>query len=86
MSTVATTPEPKTLSGRLIRVLGRATSPVATPELVARCGYDRPNARSQVWVILRSLERAGLVRRQRATTPRRDARGHNVKLTLWSPT
>ena len=52
-----------TLAARLLAVLGESPLPADTPTLVELCGAGRPNARAQVWTMLRHLERRGLVRK-----------------------
>ena len=38
---------------------------VSTPELAQMFAADRPNARQQVWVIMRRLESYGIVEREK---------------------
>jgi Fe2+ or Zn2+ uptake regulation protein len=53
------------LSARLLRTLRDSERPLETPRLVTLCAYDKTNARSQVWVTLQQLEKAGLIRKIR---------------------
>jgi len=51
------------LSERILAVLDESPLPVRTADLVALTATGMPNARAQVWEVLRRLELAGLVRR-----------------------
>ena len=73
-----------TLAARLLAVLGESPLPADTPMLVDLCAAGRPNARAQVWAMLRHLERRGRVRKvDRLGVSRADGYP-NRRATRWT--
>lgn len=51
------------MSRRILKLLGESDIPCSTPEMIAILATGLSYPRSRVWVELRKLERAGLVKR-----------------------
>lgn len=45
------------------REITSSSIPISTPQLILLCAFDRPNARAQVWSVLRELVKLGLIKR-----------------------
>ena len=73
-----------TLAARILAVLGDSPLPAETPMLVDLCADGRPNARAQVWTMLRHLERRGLVRKVDRLGASRADGYPNRRTTRWT--